>query len=86
MAGVTGQGRGKRRTTPEDDLYRAILDAVKRRHQFAASRVSAFHDELPQDERRLYGEIRARDELTIALSWMASAKRLWTRQQRKGGR
>jgi hypothetical protein len=70
----------------EDDLYRAIRAAVKARHQFIAERISALCDELPQDERRLYGAIMARNELAIALSWMASAKRIWTRQQRKGGR
>jgi hypothetical protein len=73
-------------TRAQDGLYRAIRAAVKARHQFLGARVSALCDELPQDERRLYGAIRAREELAIALRWMASAKRIWTRQQKGGWR
>jgi hypothetical protein len=86
MAGVTGQGRGKRRTTPEDDLYRAIRAALVERRRALRDEIHATCQAPRLRSRHLFGLVRQRDELKRALRVMAGVKNRWTRQQRKGGR
>ena len=73
-------------TQAQDDLYRAIRAALRKRRAFLNERVEALCDERGFDDRLVFGLIRQRDESDVALRIMARVKGQWTRQQRKGGR
>jgi hypothetical protein len=85
MAGVTGQVRGKRRTTPQDDLYCAIRAALI--EKFALYNDQLFDaSQVSRNEAAILALVNRRYGIEAALETISRVKGQWTRQQRKGGR